>query len=346
MFDTIFLHIGTEKTGTTSIQGILSENSSELAKQGYFYSKKMGNREHIDLVCAFADPKKIFTRRRYLKLDTTQKVKNHTKKSRRAIESELETASKQFKFAIISSERLFVQISEPEERDALLDFLGKYTNSIKIICYLRRQVDFATSSISTKIRNGSSNIATNILPNVSLDDLSGRSYWYDHVLSFWNERIPKEDMEIRIFSRETLMEGDIVPDFFSCVGLKKLSKFKKAQILNPTLSREAQLYFSKLNYYAEKFDLNLNRKAKREINKVLVNKFTGSPLLPARSQAVEFQQQFNDENALICKKWFPEKDSLFSEDYDKFPETPPNFELEPEQEYLINVRIIRALTRM
>src|SRR5947209_14208464 len=46
---TCFLHIGTEKTGTTSIQKFLAKNRPVLDEQGIFYPRSPGNQNHIAL---------------------------------------------------------------------------------------------------------------------------------------------------------------------------------------------------------------------------------------------------------------------------------------------------------
>jgi len=44
-----FLHIGTEKTGTTTIQNFLSKNRPGLEQQGILYPQSPGNQNHTAL---------------------------------------------------------------------------------------------------------------------------------------------------------------------------------------------------------------------------------------------------------------------------------------------------------
>lgn len=43
---TAYVHIGTEKTGTTSIQEFLYINKSIIQKQNYFFAQSIGIKNH------------------------------------------------------------------------------------------------------------------------------------------------------------------------------------------------------------------------------------------------------------------------------------------------------------
>ncbi|MGB1209369.1 MAG: hypothetical protein ACPG7W_09280, partial [Paracoccaceae bacterium] len=50
MFKACYLHIGMEKTGSTTIQSTMVANRKRLLNSGYFYSWAMGRENHVNLV--------------------------------------------------------------------------------------------------------------------------------------------------------------------------------------------------------------------------------------------------------------------------------------------------------
>ena len=70
----IYLHIGTEKTGTTSIQGFMADKRDELLKQGILYSKSLGFPNNIRLSIALQNFDKIDDSRIYANLTNKNKI--------------------------------------------------------------------------------------------------------------------------------------------------------------------------------------------------------------------------------------------------------------------------------
>src|ERR1043165_5358722 len=56
-----FLHIGVEKTGTTTIQAFMAKNRQALTKKGVLYPRAPGNENHVGLTIYAADnPQHLF----------------------------------------------------------------------------------------------------------------------------------------------------------------------------------------------------------------------------------------------------------------------------------------------
>ena len=61
-----FLHIGLQKTGTTSLQQFLYDNNDKLKQKGFYYPNSLGHVNHIYLAASNQGPKKIDDIRRSL----------------------------------------------------------------------------------------------------------------------------------------------------------------------------------------------------------------------------------------------------------------------------------------
>src|SRR5438270_311818 len=88
-----FLHIGTEKTGTTSIQNFLSKNRSHLKKQEIIYPRIPGNQSHRDLtVYALGDERQSGGIRRHSGVSSSDQVPGFRERLRSKLDTEFESS--------------------------------------------------------------------------------------------------------------------------------------------------------------------------------------------------------------------------------------------------------------
>ena len=83
------LHIGTEKTGSSSIQSLLRKNRSALRRQGYQTSRELGRPSQIALAVAALPTDVRWRVHRRLSLDTDEDVRAYRVDRRSALEKEL-----------------------------------------------------------------------------------------------------------------------------------------------------------------------------------------------------------------------------------------------------------------
>ncbi len=316
-FAKCYLHIGSEKTGTTSLQEFLRTNRVELRAQGFTIPKSMGRSEHVDLVCAFANSNKRFSRRRFLGLKTPEQVEAYNTTLIARIGNELETQARPDSTLIISSERLLTQINEPEEIDALRTFLLRYCEEVEVVCYIRPQHEFAVSIFTTKLRSGSSDATC--FPEIDESSADSRFYFYDTILNFWNEQFPECELTVRRFERNRLIGGDTIEDFSHVVGMTT-DGLQTLPLLNPSLSAEAQVFLQRLNPHISKPRRTKAKKSRGPVNDILERHFSGAGMLPSRQAAIDFYDQFAESNDRTRRVWFREDDHLFAPSFDKYPE--------------------------
>jgi hypothetical protein len=149
----LILHIGTEKSGTTTIQKYLHRNSHALAQQGIVYSSALGRPNNIDIAVygmnlrrdePFFDQRAIFD-------EAGHDAYRRALAKRLAAETD-EAAASGAKVFVISNEHCHSRLTTLDEVGRVHELLSPHFGDIEIICYLRPQVDLAVSHASTLAR--------------------------------------------------------------------------------------------------------------------------------------------------------------------------------------------------
>ena len=144
------LHIGLEKTGTTSIQSTLAANRDRMLSRGILYPRSLGARSHVK---AYA----------YASEGPSDEIKvkcglydRPTEEFRRDLLKQFdeEVASATPEKIIISNEHLSSRLMSGSELSRLRTLLSRHCRSIKVVVYLRAQGDAHRSAYSTYIKTG------------------------------------------------------------------------------------------------------------------------------------------------------------------------------------------------
>ncbi|MEM6413734.1 MAG: hypothetical protein AAF720_03660 [Pseudomonadota bacterium] len=223
----IFLHIGCEKTGTTSVQRYFSENRARLSEQQILYPKSVGASNHFDLSVYCLDDNKITAlRRRRQAVDTASinKARTDIEKAFRA-----ECARVCPTRIVLSSEQLSSNVTTQQEIERLRSLLGDFGAPIEIILYVRRQDDLAVSSYSTQVKAGATY-------KFDTGKISSRNikYNYEKMCKLWTQFPGDTRLTVRLYDRRVLAGGDVVTDICQLIGVDT-DGFVKPPDANKTL---------------------------------------------------------------------------------------------------------------
>lgn len=149
----LILHIGTPKTGTTSLQGIFAANRSKLLDQGVIYPTAFGSINLAKPVLAFAPfrPKDPFFKRH--KISSTADQVALQRKMSKAWRKESAKAPENA-VAFVSNEHLYTRMRSIERLHELRSWLIQYFDPIRIVVGLRPQIDLLVSNASQMARLG------------------------------------------------------------------------------------------------------------------------------------------------------------------------------------------------
>lgn len=133
----LILHIGSPKTGTSSIQSALINNKELLSKNGYHYLECLQWHDGAHHELGFAIRDKVYGEKKFSMEDSIKKIKNEIQ----SIES---------KTVIISSEILFYDVRENENNIKKLVNLFK---DITLVVYLREPFDYLESLYKQMVKD-------------------------------------------------------------------------------------------------------------------------------------------------------------------------------------------------
>lgn len=296
----LFLHIGTEKTGSTAIQRFLVEQHEALTQLNVHVPQCLGHAEHWLFPLLFYADDQLD--------DLTERAgfQRFSPVQRRAALGELQAAldhelkSTTAKTWIISSEHIHSRLLFRDGgMEALVAFLRERFHRVQVIIYLREPLDAALSFWSTAVRNGAPLL---VLP------LPQPGYWHnlcDHCstvkrLEHW---FPGAFL-LRLYLPSEWKYCDVVSDFIEALGLPQyLFQPADAPRVNQSLSWLALHMLARLNAQV---------KPSRQHVAAICEAFDRYPPPRAsREQKLQYDSAFHESNDWVCRKYFPERSQLF-----------------------------------
>jgi hypothetical protein len=324
-FDNCILHIGTEKTGTTTLQGYLAATREPLLKQGYFVPSSLSPypdaANHERLTTYALNPDKTTDDLRIAAgLRSSDEVAAHRVNTLESLRAEISALQEVPANLLLSNEHCHSRLVEDEEVFLLKSMLDEFAEHFRIVVYLRPQHDLAISLYGQALKAGHFDI--DILP---VFDRSGK-YWvrkryfnYWDLLSRWSTVFGDANITARIYSRKELVGESVVEDFMKIIGAE-FAGMAGAPNLNVNISEELQPALNAFNRVTQNNPLEMSRDHRARLIKVLESASQGRGSYPARTEVQKFFQMFEESNEEVRRLFFPDRDRLFVTDFSEFPE--------------------------
>lgn len=319
-FQTCYLHIGTEKTGTTSLQSFLAANRDGLAQQGYYVPTCFGTPNHVGLA--------IYAGTDALVSDLVsgvgiamREVSTYRHRIREVFRTEItDRAGSSPRHLVLSNEHLHSRLRTVEEIAALRDLLAEFCENIRVIVYLRRQDRMAVSLASTRAIKGGTvygEVFETALKQVK------NYYHYDILLQNFAEIFGDDALDVRIFERERLLDQDLYADFCSALGIEDSQTLRRPKSRNESLTGFGQRLLAELNKYFPDDPDPIKRRERTELVRAVTTFYTGRSQLVTRGEAEAFYGRFIDGNRWVKETFFPNmvEHSLFDESFVEYPDT-------------------------
>ena len=315
----IILHIGTMKTGTTSIQQVFGKHRAEIMAQGAFYPATPGQRAHELLTYTAAGGTKGPR-----KGDAFWKGADPVERMalfRQEFDAEIRGLPEEIDRVIISDERMSFFLRTREHIAALKDVLEPYASSFRVIVYLRSQDSFLASRYSEQLRVGGVGE-----PDHRRDQPERlQDYNYQWLLDNWASVFGEAAVTPRIYERSAGKSFDSVKDFFVACGLTPVEEAAQKEVLrNPSMNAEGQLVLREVGRLMQ---AQLGRQAVggalwRRISDAVTAALPGKGWLPTKSEATEFMTRFAAINEDVRRRFFPERETLFADETGTNPDEP------------------------
>ncbi|MGR5340809.1 hypothetical protein ACPV50_12875 [Vibrio astriarenae] len=299
---TLYLHIGSHKTGTTSIQKSLFLSKSTLGSHNFsFFAKSPDGKtnESGNSSCWLEAPL----------------TRNNDSYSAKITDPELlfSLANQEEKENVIVSAEGLSWISDEVELKRYKEIIDRYFSEVVVIIYIRRQDMHVIShhqegsKRSTKPERAYYGDSTKCIP--------GTPELYDSYLNYykkvklWSGVFGERSLVIRLFEKEKLTSGNAVNDFFAVLGIT--SGFK------PIYTNEGVgLYQSKVGHLINQHidDKHLARRIRRSLPE-------DQKSLPSKKEALDFYDYYRESNALLNQEYhLSNNPDLFDEDFSKYPD--------------------------
>jgi hypothetical protein len=240
---TVYIHIGTFKTGTTSIQHFLKDNRKALERRGVYIPSTKILAHHT------------------LPLSLIKKYSNWRGGWREfdggpdeiwgTLVEEIEATD--CEKVLVSSESFCDLVNENcrAKSEFFAEYLKKRLKAydVKIICYLRSIEPYLRGVYqeSIKITSATVSLADEIDILFRRDSIHTKPSIY---LDFYAQIFGEENILVREYSSDSLLEGDSVKDFLNIFGCSDLYEAGGEIRSNPSLSGKQISYKRALNAYA------------------------------------------------------------------------------------------------
>lgn len=308
---TLYLHIGTEKTGTSTLQQILAGNSGILSTHGIHYLQSAGklNARMIPAYCVDDDVYDDF----FLDRRIHDQAGKDAFKARfsKALADELDALPSDIHTVVASSEHLHSRVTSARSVARVAELLSPWFDRIYILCYLREQVATCTSHYSTQIKYGITEPFDDFIEVCTPQNIY---YNYKDMLANWRAVFGADAMRVRLFDRAFLDDGDLITDFFNQIapGLAEaLPRDTKA--VNPSLEPLGEILGRAINIAVSRHLPNgtVNARRVRAIN-VLSKQFQGPGMSFSEEHAKRVYESFRPSNRDVKAEYFGETGDLFA----------------------------------
>lgn len=317
--DECILHIGLEKTGSSTIQHFLSGNRALLAREGVHYPSVTGlngGSQWGFVICAHDRPWTIDVSVA-LGLQGEEACRTYADQFLERFDREIRAAGKA-RTLMISSEHFHSRLRTAGSIARLRDILQPLVQDLRVVMYLRRQDLVAVSLYSTKIKSG--NTKPQLFPG--LNDDSHIPYYFDFntVYEMWVEVFGEDAVDVRLFEPGNWQDGNILYDFCDAVGIDIEGK-KLPSTINQSLSAVGSDFLLEVNRQMPNIVDGRRNRERDQLTVDIAAVARGRSYPASREQAQRFYQKFKEGNERLRQRLFPERSGpLFDEDFSCYPE--------------------------
>ncbi|WP_022697305.1 hypothetical protein [Euryhalocaulis caribicus] len=233
----LYLHIGMNKTGSTSIQRTLQRNAGALADAGFHYYDDASNHTYL-IQYLFKEKKHHIRSMKAQGVKDPVEIDRKFEKDIARFEAFLE---KHRNGNVILSGEAISRLAASEVQ-ALKAWFSKRFDQIDVIVYLRPPRSAIASMAQQRIKGGQ--------PFSKIFEIFGRVNVlpYREAIEPWLDCFGSKNLHVRTFARDKLVNGDVVEDFFAAIGLSEATRESlRIYRLNESLSLTGVKLLSSMN---------------------------------------------------------------------------------------------------
>jgi hypothetical protein len=289
----LVLHIGSGKTGTSSLQLFLHRNRERLAELGHLYPETPGRTRHTRLGLYIQSDEGLDTRPSWERERSSPAEFRETFRQRLFAEINESGLSR----VLFSDEALYGSPDRALER--LHEFVSEVASSLRVVVYLRRQDDHLVSRYQQVVKVGE----TRRLDERTREMDFSKTYGYYARLQKLKRVLQPDEIVVRRFERESFTDGSIYQDFLDAAGIDvRADDLEQVEPINESLDVEAVEFLRILNIYrAENGSADLP-KQNRPLAGKLAQAGTGPTLTLPGPVLDEFMAHWEESNQRVARE--------------------------------------------
>jgi hypothetical protein len=291
-----WLHVGTEKTGTTTIQRFLASNRNNLRAQSVLYPMSPGETNHLALAASGMDGHRLDPIQ--LRCGIRQLEEIPTYRARTARRLGREAAASGASSVILSNEHLSMKLTKREEIIRIKEICDGFAEKTRVIIYLRNQTDFLVSRYNTAVNAGSTDQFT-----VSLTPGVAAFLDYATMLEPWTCIFGRENLIVRRFETADFPNGDLLQDFAACTGIDH-GRMEPVEPANKSLTGPALAFLREFNRRFPLVAEGKNNPLRGKITSLLASFNGGRDFSIPPELATVIDSRYRDSNERTAREYF------------------------------------------
>lgn len=308
----IIAHVGTEKTGTSSIQKYLWSSRSELLEQNWLYLNALGPGPNIKLTACALDFESNSAVHKSLGITSDLQLKRHRAQMRKSIAEELDTYAPET--ILVSDEHLNVHLRQPDQLKKINNYFSDATVG-KVVIYLRKQNRFLESIMSEGIKNQSI-LFTNDWKGVSparIMQLDGKEipyrFDYQSILSNLGLAFPDAELIVRGYPDDG-GSFDSVTDFTNAIELPVSTVIDSSVRENRSIPGRIFPALVELGHYAKHDEEPSITRQWRKVVEIASQAFPSRSFRLESKDSIAVMERFAQQNEKLARQ-YPSLETVF-----------------------------------
>ena len=314
---TLYLHIGTAKTGTTSLQKFFAINRELLKKKGYDFP---------EMPFSFEDVGQKNRNGHFLTLFGEDDPEDKWQQGFATIKEAFLKSEK----VIISDEQIWIVQVKDGFWESVCAEAKRMGAALKVIVYLRRQDEIAESHWNQKVK-GRPKLSSTFMEFIHEGGYDFFPLNYGKTIDHVASHVGKENLRVRVFERQQFAGGSLFTDFLEFLGLGLTEEYKMpghvSNLRLPDNVVEIKRLINSIESYQKEAIPNFYWDAIRQayglgtMKEIPVHK--SSMFSPEERR--EYLEQFSEGNAHVAKEYLGREDgTLFYGEVSSLPKWEPN----------------------
>lgn len=299
----LVVHLGTRKTGTSSIQQLLRRNPEVLKSVNTLYPTTPGQTRHSKFALFLTPDQEWDTLPPWVR-QHADVPGDFRRQFRRDLRNEFDGSG--VRRMLLSDEVLF------EGSGGLLKRLRRFARnnarSLRGVVYLRRQDDHLVSRYQQEVKRGE----TRRLTDRTLHSDFAEIYDYASQLIQLSEVVKPDELVVRRYDRASFAGGSLLADFLDAAGIEvPLEQWDLPEQHNASLDADSVEFLRLLNLCRRQHDGAHTRwMDNRRLHRVLSDVVDGPTLTLPEPVLDQFMAQFEDGNCEVARRWFGEDNGV------------------------------------